>query len=265
MLELFEYNSSQVRVIVLDDEPWVVAIDVAGILDYTDVRRMCDLIDNEDKRTENPHKLDSAIFAETFNSNTFRVSLINESGIYACIFNSTKPEAKAFKKWVTSELLPTIRKTGSYSLKPKSALQLAREQVTLLEQIEANEHMIALQGKQIEEYKPLVDFAKQIQFSDDTIDFNSFAKMIGTGRNRLFNKMRELGIVMKHSSLPYQKYIEAGYFEVSEKIIQGQRSDGSDYDYLVSFAMITGKGQLWLYNKLQTNPVITSLTPSEIA
>ena len=115
MLKLFKFNSNRVRIIILDNQPWVVAMDVAKILDYVDVRRMCDLVDDEDKRTENPHKLGSAIFAQTFSSNTFKVSLINESGVYACIFGSTKPEAKAFKKWVTSELLPTIRKTGSYS------------------------------------------------------------------------------------------------------------------------------------------------------
>lgn len=122
MLELFEFNSNQVRVIILDNQPWVVAMDVAKILDYVDVRRMCDLADEEDKRVENPHKIGSSVFADTFNSNTFRVSLINESGVYACIFNSTKPEAKVFKKWVTSELLPTIRKTGSYSTNQQKQL-----------------------------------------------------------------------------------------------------------------------------------------------
>ena len=163
-----------------------------------------------------------------------------------------------FEIWMVNQI-DTLITHGSVSLIPKSALQLAREQVSLLEQIEANEHTIALQDQQLIEYKPLVDFAKQIQFSDDSIDFNSFAKMIDTGRNRLFSKMRELKIIMKNSNLPYQRFCEAGYFEVSEKIIQGQRSDGSDYDYLVSFAMITGKGQLWLYNKLQSSP-ITSLS-----
>ncbi len=114
MLELFKFNSNQVRVIMLDNQPWVVAMDVAKILDYADPSKMLNLVDDEDKRIENPHKLDNAKMAETFNFNTFKVSFINESGVYACIFGSTKPEAKLFKKWVTSELLPTIRKTGNY-------------------------------------------------------------------------------------------------------------------------------------------------------
>jgi prophage antirepressor-like protein len=122
MLELFEFNSNQVRVIILDNQPWVVAMDVAKILDYVKVDKMLNLVDDEDKRTENPHKLNNSILEETFDSNTFRVSLINESGVYACIFGSTKPEAKIFKRWVTSELLPSIRKTGSYSTNQQKQL-----------------------------------------------------------------------------------------------------------------------------------------------
>jgi prophage antirepressor-like protein len=122
MLELFEFNSNRVRVIILDNQPWVVAMDVAKILDYSHCPHMLDLVDDEDKRVENPHKLGCAKIRQSFNTNTFRVSLINESGVYACIFGSTKPEAKIFKKWVTSELLPTIRKTGSYSTNQQKQL-----------------------------------------------------------------------------------------------------------------------------------------------
>jgi len=119
MLDLFKFKDNQVRAIILDGEPWVVAVDVAKILDYNHCPHMLDLVDNEDKRTENPQKFDCLKIRQTFNSNTFRVSLINESGVYDCIFHSTKPEAKIFKRWVTSELLPTIRKTGSYNLPSK--------------------------------------------------------------------------------------------------------------------------------------------------
>jgi prophage antirepressor-like protein len=122
MLELFEFNSNRVRVFILDSELWIVALDVAKILDYADPSKMLNLVDEEDKRIENPHKLENAKMAESFSSNVFKVSLINESGVYACIFGSTKPEAKIFKKWVTSELLPTIRKTGSYSTNQQKQL-----------------------------------------------------------------------------------------------------------------------------------------------
>jgi len=120
MLNVFKFQSNQVRIFIIDGEVWFVASDVAIILGYADPSKMLNLVDSEDKRTENPHKLDNPKMAETFNSNTFRISLINESGLYACIFGSTKLEAKVFKKWVTSELLPTIRKTGKYSVNDNS-------------------------------------------------------------------------------------------------------------------------------------------------
>jgi hypothetical protein len=87
------------------------------------------LVDAEDKQTINPQKLGNPKIEESFNSNTFRVSLINESGLYAVIFNSTKLEAKAFKRWVTSEVLPQIRKTGKYE--PQSKLNIYARRVQI--------------------------------------------------------------------------------------------------------------------------------------
>ncbi|MFN6222830.1 MAG: Bro-N domain-containing protein [Dolichospermum sp.] len=113
-LAVFSFNSNQVRVLMIDGEPWFVAKDVAEIFDYADLSKMLNLVDTEDKDVINPKKLDSAKMAESFNSNTFKVSIINESGLYACIFGSHKPQAKEFKRWVTSQVLPAIRKSGSY-------------------------------------------------------------------------------------------------------------------------------------------------------
>lgn len=114
-LAAFNFNNNQVRILMIDGEPWFVAKDVAEIFDYADLSKMLNLVDTEDKDVINPKKIDSAILAESFSSNTFKVSIINESGLYACIFGSHKPQAKEFKRWVTSQVLPTIRKTGTYS------------------------------------------------------------------------------------------------------------------------------------------------------
>ncbi len=114
-LTAFNFNNNQVRILVIDGEPWFVAKDVAEIFDYADLSKMLNLVDAEDKDIINPKKIDSAILAESFNSNTFKVSIINESGLYACIFGSHKPQAKEFKRWVTSQVLPSIRKSGTYS------------------------------------------------------------------------------------------------------------------------------------------------------
>jgi prophage antirepressor-like protein len=114
-LTAFNFNNNQVRVLMIDGEPWFVAKDVAEIFDYADLSKMLNLVDTEDKDVINPKKLDSANLAESFSSNTFKVSIINESGLYACIFGSHKPQAKEFKRWVTSQVLPAIRKSGTYS------------------------------------------------------------------------------------------------------------------------------------------------------
>ena len=118
-LSQFVFQNNQVRVFMIDGQPWFTAKDVALILEYVKTDKMLQLVDEEDKQTINPQNLDNPKMEETFNSNTFRVSLLNESGLYAVIFGSTKPEAKAFKRWVTSEVLPQIRRTGKFEAQPK--------------------------------------------------------------------------------------------------------------------------------------------------
>jgi prophage antirepressor-like protein len=122
----FEFNGNGIRVFILDGEPWFVAKDVAQAFAYADVSMMLKHVDEEDKQVVNPHQLDSVKITESFDSNTFRLSLLNESGIYAVIFSSTKPEAKTFKRWVTYEVLPSIRKTGQYSVKQPKKLETVK-------------------------------------------------------------------------------------------------------------------------------------------
>lgn len=107
--------------------------------------------------------------------------------------------------------------------------------------VAAEEEKLALQTR-IQADAPLVEYAEAVQHSDTAIEFNEFAKMMGTGRTRLFRAMREAGVIMKNSTLPYQKFCDAGYFEVSQEITE----DGK----LVPFALVTGKGQIWLKQRL---------------
>jgi len=138
-LAQFAFGKNQVRVLVLDNEPWFVASDVAKVLEYTETARMMQLVDEEDRQVINPQKLETTKIVESFSSNTFKVSVINESGLYAVIFGSTKQSAKTFKKWVTSEVLPQIRKTGKYEAKPLTPGELLKIQA---------EAIIALEQKQ---------------------------------------------------------------------------------------------------------------------
>jgi prophage antirepressor-like protein len=135
-ITVFQFNNQdstkEFRVVTIDGEPWWVADDVAKVLEYSDNSMMLKHVDTEDKQVINPHKLDSIEMTETFDSNTFRLSIVNESGLYAIIFGSHKPEAKMFKKWVTAEVLPSIRKTGKYEAKPKSLAELCLEHAQAL-------------------------------------------------------------------------------------------------------------------------------------
>jgi prophage antirepressor-like protein len=151
-LTTFEFESQSVRVLILNGESWFVAKDIADALAYADPSKMTNLVDEDDKQTINPQKLDSAVLAETFGNNTYKLSVINESGMYACIFGSTKAQAKRFKKWVTSEVLPTIRKTGTYSVTdiPTPATQ-AELLAAIAQQMVEQERRIAEQERQMAE------------------------------------------------------------------------------------------------------------------
>jgi phage antirepressor YoqD-like protein len=104
----------------------------------------------------------------------------------------------------------------------------------------------------IEADAPMVGYATAVQCSDHTIEMNEFAKMIGTGRTRLFRVMRDAGVIMQGSTLPYQKFCDAGYFEVSQSVT----TDGK----LIPFALVTGKGQIWLKKRLDKSSAIEDAT-----
>jgi phage antirepressor YoqD-like protein len=122
-------------------------------------------------------------------------------------------------------------------LEALKCLVASEEQKILLEQEKA------LLSAKIEQDAPLVDYAEAVQCSESAIELGDFAKMIGTGRNRLFQTMRDCGVIMQNSNIPFQKWINAGYFEVSQEIAGNGK--------LIPFALVTGKGQLWLKDRIR--------------
>jgi prophage antirepressor-like protein len=126
----FDFNGQPVRVITVEvGELWFVAKDIAEILEYSDASKMTKKLDDDEKSNLQIAGLGSP-------SGNRGVNVINESGLWSSVLRSTKPEAKAFKKWITSEFLPSIRKTGSYLSKPMTQLELAKAQVALFEKLE---------------------------------------------------------------------------------------------------------------------------------
>jgi phage antirepressor YoqD-like protein/phage anti-repressor protein len=161
-----------------------------------------------------------------------------------------KAENEANKKLLIDQE-KVITKQAVQNLKLEEAKSKIEKEKNLLEE-------------KVEKEAPLVELAKKIQFTEGCVDFNTYAKIIGTGRVRLFKKMREANVVLQNSNMPYQKWISAGYFEASEKIVQGERPDGSCYDHIYPFALVTGKGQIWLHQRLTALDYESSESESEI-
>ena len=174
---------------------------------------------------------------------------INESGLYALIFGSKLDSAQRFKHWVTSEVLPAIRKTGSYQApqgKELLALAVLEAQKTIEEQ-----------SKAIERMKPKVIFANAVETSHTSILIGDLAKLlkqngVDTGQKRLFEQLRNEGYLMKTGSsrnMPKQKYVANGFFQIKETVISNP--DGSVR--MTKTTKVTGKGQQYFLNKYLKN------------
>lgn len=208
----FSFNNLPISIINRDGEPWFVAKEVCAVLEHTNHRAAIQNLDEDEKGVSKVYTL----------GGEQEVSIISESGLYALIIRSNKPQAKVFRKWVTSVVLPAIRKTGSYdSRTPKNmveALELALEQAKQIQAL----------NSRIEEDKPKVEFFDAVADSKDAISIGEVAKTLnmGIGRNRLFEILRNKSI-LQTNNIPYQKYIDAGYFRVIEQ--KYTRQDGETH------------------------------------
>ena len=231
----------EIRIIEVDNEPWFVGKDVAEVLGYSNPSKAInDHVDKEDKLNN-----------ETLSSLGQRGGwLINESGLYSLILSSKLPNAKAFKRWVTAEVLPTIRKHGMYATEellsnPDIAIAAFK---ALKEEREARK---ALEAEN-KEMQPLALFAKSVSASDTSILIGDLAKLLKQngytiGQKRLFDELRQRGFLMKSGSsknLPTQRAMELGLFEVKESTINNP--DGSVR--VTKTTKVTGKGQVYFVN-----------------
>lgn len=235
-LQLFNFENNQVRTLLINDEPWFVGKDVADILGYQNGSRDINRHVHEEDR-------------QNYQNGTFDsprgMTIINESGLYALIFGSKLAEAKRFKHWVTSEVLPQIRKTGSYA-----SPQLTGEELMAKALIEANS-VLARQSKQLEEQKPKVLFANSVIASKGSILVRKLAKLIkqngyDIGEKKLYRWLREKGYICKNSTEPTQMAMNLGLFEIVVRTIE--RGDAPPR--ATRTTKVTGKGQVYFINKL---------------
>ena len=233
-----------------DGQVGFVGKDVAEVLGYS---RTADAI-----RTHVEDD-DKGVFKMPTPGGLQQVTFINESGLYSLILSSKLPTARAFKRWVTSEVLPQIRQTGGYiPLKEEDdektilakAVQILQKTVEQKQSIiEMRELEIKNQDKQLEKQRPMVEFAQAVSQSEDTCTIAELAKLlyqkakIEVGQNRLFQWMREhlfLCTAAHHRNEPFQKWVETGYFTLKNSEPWYDRNGMSHYSVT---PLVTGKGQ----------------------
>lgn len=191
----------EIRTVHINDEPWFVGKDIAEALGYKNTRdAIIKHVFDEDKGVA---QIDTLGGLQS-------MSIINESGLYALVFGSELKTAKEFKHWVTSEVIPQIRKTGAYHT-PKTYAEALRALADEAEKAEALK-------KQNQLMQPKAEFFDAVTDSKTAIPIGDVAKIldIGIGRNKLFEFLREKNILTSDNR-PYQRYIDAGYFRVIEQ------------------------------------------------
>lgn len=245
-LKVFENESfGSIRVIEESGEPWFVAKDIADALGYSETSAMTKRLDDEE-----------VISAKLEGMNMWS-TLVNESGLYCAVLGSKLETAKQFKKWVTSEVLPTIRKHGAYMTdqalyraitEPDFLIRLAtelRDEKTL---------RMEMQNK-IEADRPKVLFADAVSASHTSILVGELAKLlrqngIEIGQNRLFQWLRENGYLIRRKgtdwNMPTQNSMEMGLFEIKEST----HIDGNGCNITTKTPKVTGKGQQYFIDKL---------------
>ena len=247
-MELQIYQSAEfgsVRTAVIDGEPYFVGKDVAEILGYSNPQKaLRDHVDDEDKTLN-----------ESFTVNGTMGVLINESGLYSLILRSQLPKARQFKRWVTAEVLPAVRRHGMYAIdeildNPDlaiAALQALKEEREKRQNLEL---MTAVQRQQIAEMKPKVSYYDQILQNKNTVPVTQIAKDYGMSGRKFNALLHELGIQYKFRKtwLLYQEYAEQGYTQ--------SRTYALDCEKNVMHTYWTQKGRLFLYDRLKKEGIL---------
>lgn len=248
-LRVFENEMfGQVRTVEVDGEPWFVASDICKALDLSNATVSVQRLDDDEKSKFNLGLSGGA------------TNCVNEYGLYSLVLASRKPEAKTFKRWITHEVIPALRKTGGYvsnsdlfvdtyfSDVPYAQRELVRG---LVMNIEA-------QQKTINEMKPKALFHDAVALTKNAVSIGDLSKIlkqngIDIGRNRLFNWLRDNGYLMKHgylgNNMPTQKAMERKLFRVKQYVA----TDSMGLKETRYITLVTPKGQQYFVDKFLSN------------
>ena len=242
-LQIFQNKEfGNVRAVVKDGEPWFVASDVCESLGLSNPTVSVNRLDADERSKFNLGRQGE-------------VNTVNEYGLYNLVLGSRKPEAKAFKRWITHEVIPTIRKHGGY-LTPDKVEEILTDPdsiIRLATQLKEERAKREAAEKVIEEQRPKALFADAVSASKTSILIGALAKLIrqngvDVGQKRLFEWLRKKGYLIKSGNdknMPTQRSMERGLFEVKE----GSYVDGDGVNRITRTTKVTGKGQLYFVNK----------------
>lgn len=252
-LQIFKNSEfGEIRTVTKNNEPWFIATDVCSALDISNTSQALTRLDDDEKNTiilnegiGNPNK-----------------SIVSEYGLYNLILASRKKEAKKFKRWITHEVIPTIRKHGAYMTSEVIEKTLSDPDylIRLATNLKEEKAKRALAEAQIERDKPKVLFADTVSASNKSCLVGELAKLISQeairrgeiskkiGQNNLFAWMRSNGYLCKsgeRKNQPLQHYVEQGLFELKK----GSYVDSNGSNITTTTTKVTGKGQIYFVNK----------------
>lgn len=253
-LEIFQNKSfGRIRTLAIDNEPWFVGKDVAEILGYAKPENaIANHVDEEDKT--------STLIQGSGSNYKSKAIIINESGLYSLVLSSKLPSAKEFKRWITHEVIPAIRKHGAYMTEDtlEKALTSPDFLIQLATQLKEEKEKRLAAEKQIEMDRPKTIFADAVSASHTSILVGEMAKIlrgngVEIGQKRFFDWLRENGYLIRRKgtdyNMPTQRAMELGLFEIKE----GSYVNGSGVNIITKTPKITGKGQQYFVNKFLTD------------
>lgn len=249
-VQLFNFENHEVRSLLLNNEPWFVGKDVADVLGYSNSRKaLNDHVDAEDKEFLTSRNVTLE------NIPNRGITVVNESGLYSLILSSKLPSTKKFKRWVTSEVLPALRKTGQYQVKELSGQELMAKAL-----IEA-QSVLAAKDKVIEEMKPKASYYDVILNCKGLLATSVIAKDYGWSAIRLNEYLHKKGIQFKQGKtwLLYQKYATEGY--ASTKTHEHLGNDGTNHANVHTYW--TQKGRRFIYDLLKNDGIVPLIERDE--
>ncbi|AXR43540.1 phage antirepressor [Pediococcus pentosaceus] len=254
-LQNFNFEGNEVRTVLINDEPYFVGKDIADVLGYSNSRKaLIDHVDEEDKNT---------VTIRDGNKGNPNQVVINESGMYSLVLSSKLPNAKKFKRWVTNEVLPSIRKHGAYMtdekieealLNPDTIISLATKLKNEREKVEVERNGRLIAEQRVEELQPKADYYDQILSNKGVVTVTSIAKNYGMTAPELNKLLNQLGVQYSQSGswYLYKKYQKNGYTHTIP-VPYSHRDGRPDIKPQTKW---TQKGHIFIYQLLKEHGIL---------